>query len=312
MVEGQEGVSWEDWRALAGVAERRGFDGLYTSDHYLSESPESGRGAFDAWGITCALAAITTRVRLGTLVSPATFRHPSVLAKLAVTADHVSGGRVDLGLGAGWFEAEHRAYGFPFPSRRMRMLEEQVEIVRRSWGEDRFSFRGEHYEIAGLDARPKPVGRPRLVIGGEGRQRSLALAARWADEYNSPLPAEGEIRNRRTRLEEAFRRAGRDPTTARFSVMAPVLAGVDRGELERRAVAVARFQGADDRDPAACLARLPGTWVVGTPEQIIARLRTLAALGVDRAMLEPTLHTDIPMLELIGSEVIPALRPPGR
>ena len=311
MVEGQEGVTWPQWRDLAAAAERHGFDGFYSSDHYLSETIGSDRDALDAWGTICALAATTARIRLGTVVSPATFRHPSVLAKLVATADHVSGGRIDLAMGTGWFEAEHRAYGFPFPPQRERMdmLEEQVEIVRRSWG-DRFSLAGTHYAIDQLDARPKPVQQPhpRLVIGGSGGPRSLALAARWADEYNSPTPTDGEIRERRAALSAAFERAGRDPASARFSVMTGVLAGVDVHELEQRAAHAARFLGQDHTDPAACLERVPGTWVVGTPERIVERLRELSELGVDRVLLEPTVHTDLDMIELIGDEVLPALR----
>jgi F420-dependent oxidoreductase-like protein len=311
MIEGQEGVTWEQWRRLAAVAEEHGFDGLHRSDHYLSETAGSGRDALDAWGTICALAAVTSRIRLGTVVSPATFRHPSVLAKLVTTADHVSGGRVEVAMGTGWYEAEHTAYGFPFGSlgERMSVLEEQVEIVRRSWEDGPFSFTGDHYSVAGLDARPKPVQRPhpRLIIGGSGGPRSLALAARWADEYNSPLPTDDEIGSRRAALELAFERAGRDPGTARFSIRAPVLAGADRDELVARAARVARFLGEDDSDPPACLERLPGTWVVGTPDEIAVRLRALHALGVDRVFLEPTLHTDLDMVALIGREVLPAL-----
>jgi alkanesulfonate monooxygenase SsuD/methylene tetrahydromethanopterin reductase-like flavin-dependent oxidoreductase (luciferase family) len=316
MVEGQEGLTWGHWRALAAAAETHGFDGLYTSDHYLSEAPGSDRDALDAWGVICALAALTTSVRLGTLVSPATFRHPSVLAKLAVTADHVSGGRIDLAMGTGWYEEEHRAYGFRFPSAPIRMeaLEEQVEVVRRSWDDGMFSIAGVHYEIDRLDARPKPVQRPhpRLVIGGRGGPRSLALAARWADEYNSPLPTDAEIGERRAALADACERAGRDPAGVGFSIMAPVLAGADRADLEQRAGAIARFRGEDARDPAAALADLPDTWIVGTPEQIVARLKELSLLGVDRVVLEATLHTDLAMIELIGREVLPALRPAAR
>ncbi len=313
MVEGQEGVTWPQWRELAAAAERHGFDGLYSSDHYLSETIGSDRDALDAWGTICALAATTSRIRLGTVVSPATFRHPSVLAKLAVTADHVSGGRIDLAMGTGWFEAEHRAYGFPFPSQRERMdvLEEQVEIVCRSWGE-RFSLTGAHYAIDDLDARPKPVQQPhpRLVIGGNGGPRSIALAGRWADEYNSPSPREDEIRASRAALATAFEQAGRDPATVRYSVMTGVIAGADRAELEQRAAQAARFLGQDDTDPADCLKRLSDTCIVGTPEQIVERLRALSELGVDRVLLEPTVHTDLDMLALVGTEVLPALRAP--
>lgn len=312
MVEGQEGVTWDDWRALARAAERHGFDGLYTSDHYLSELPGSNRDALDAWGTICALAAVTARIRLGTVVSPATFRHPSVLAKLVVTADHVSGGRIDLAMGTGWFEDEHRAYGFLFPSARTRMevLEEQVEIVHRSWEEGAFSFAGVHYGIERLDARPKPVQRPhpRLVVGGHGGPRSIALAGRWADEYNSPLPTDEEIRSRRAALATAFERAGRDPQHARFSIMAPVVAGVDGDELEQRAAAAARFRGTAEAGSGGSLASLPATWIVGTPAQITGRLQELASLGVDRVILEPTLHQDLAMIDLIGRDVLPAVR----
>src|SRR5215813_7372042 len=147
MIEGQEDVTWDDWVALAETCERSGIEALFRSDHYLSVFGQSERGALDAWGTICALAARTTTLQLGTLVSPASFRHPSILAKLAVTADHVSGGRVSLGLGTGWSEVEHTAYGFPFLSMKERMdvLEEQLTIVHDGhWGEGGFSFKGEY------------------------------------------------------------------------------------------------------------------------------------------------------------------------
>jgi F420-dependent oxidoreductase-like protein len=215
MIEGQEDVTWEQWVALARACEESGIETLFRSDHYLSVQGEQGRASLDAWSTVNALAAITSRLRLGTLVSPATFRHPSVLAKLAVTADHVSGGRVELGLGAGWLEAEHRAYGFPFAGTRTRMdvLAEQLEIVHRSWKPGPFSFHGEHYEIENLDALPKPVQQPHppLIVGGSGGPRSLALAARWADEYNMPFASPDRCRNVGEALAEACSREGRDP-----------------------------------------------------------------------------------------------------
>src|SRR5215210_3212885 len=147
MIEGQEDVTWDDWRALARDCERLGFEGLFRSDHYVSVEGAGERGSLDAWGTICALAAVTSTLRLGTLVSPATFRHPSILAKLATTADHVSGGRIELGLGAGWHEVEHEAYGFPFLSMKERMdvLEEQLEIIHEGhWHDGPFSFKGNH------------------------------------------------------------------------------------------------------------------------------------------------------------------------
>src|SRR3954447_6869629 len=156
MIEGQEGVTWEDWVALAQTCEASGIEALFRSDHYQSFSRPHERGALDAWGTITALGARTSTLRLGTLVSPASFRHPSVLAKLVTTADHVSGGRVELGLGTGWWEAEHAAYGFPFTSMRERMdvLAEQLEIVHGHWADGPFSFAGAHYRLEALDALP--------------------------------------------------------------------------------------------------------------------------------------------------------------
>src|SRR4051812_37470246 len=171
MVEGQEDVTWEDWVALAETCERWGVEALMRSDHYLSVSGAHERRALDAWATITALAARTSTLRLGTMVSPASFRHPSVLARMVTTADHVSGGRVELGLGTGWSEVEHTANGFPFlPMRdRMDVLAEQLEIIHDGhWGDGPFSFQGKHYTLDGLDARPKPLQRPHppLVMGG--------------------------------------------------------------------------------------------------------------------------------------------------
>ena len=164
MVEGQEDVTWDAWRAVAAACEESGLEGLFRSDHYRSVMGRSERGSLDAWATLAALAALTSTIRLGTLVSPATFRHPSVLAKMAVTADHVSGGRIELGLGAGWLEDEHSSYGFEFPQTdvRMEVLAEQLEIVHRSWGEEAFSVQGKHYTLEDLNALPKPLQRPHL------------------------------------------------------------------------------------------------------------------------------------------------------
>src|SRR4029453_3882727 len=193
----------------------------------------------DAWTTLAALAARTSRIRLGTLVSPATFRHPSVLAKSVATVDHVSGGRVELGLGAGWHEGEHRAYGFEFPPTPVRMerLAEQLELVTRSWTEEAFSFSGRHYQVQDLRALPKPVQRPRptLLVGGGAGPRSLALAARFADEYNTTGALPDELPERRRRLLDAWREAGRDPETARFSLMATCVVGRDRAGANERA-----------------------------------------------------------------------------
>ena len=308
MIEGQEGVTWEQWKALAAACDEHGFEALFRSDHYLSVMGRGDRGSLDAWTTLAALAAVTTRVRLGTLVSPATFRHPSVLAKSAVTVDQVSGGRAELGIGAGWLEAEHRAYGFPFADMRTRMdvMAEQMEIVARSFADEPFSFKREHYEIEDLDARPKPVQRPRppVIVGGRGGRRSLALAARWADEYNTFSASVDEIRERREAFAEAWRDAGRDPDALRFSAMVSVLVGADESELRERAARLADWQG---REPDEVLASVRETGVAGTIDEAAERLRELEAAGAQRVMLQHLLHEDLEAVELIGRELIPSV-----
>jgi F420-dependent oxidoreductase-like protein len=306
MIEGQEGVTWEQWEALATACDEHGYEALFRSDHYLSVAGRADRGSLDAWATLAALAAVTTRVRLGTLVSPATFRHPSVLAKSVVTVDQVSGGRAELGIGAGWLEAEHRAYGFPFPQTRTRMdvMAEQMEIVARSFAAERFSFNGEHYEIEELDARPKPVQRPRppITVGGRGGRRSLALAARWADEYNTFSASVEEIRQRRDAFAQAWTDAGRDPDSLRFSAMVGVVVGADDAELRERVSRLADWQGSE---PAQVLDSLRATGVVGTIDEAAEQLRELEAAGAQRVMLQHLLHDDVDAVELIGRELIP-------
>src|SRR5205085_3604638 len=201
---------------------------LFRSDHYLNlDGNHPERVALDAWGTLSALAAVTTTLRLGTLVSPATFRHPSVLAKLVATADQISGGRVELGLGAGWHEREHEAYGFEFRSTpsRMDVLAEQLQIVLGSWTEAPFSFAGQHYRLQGLDARPRPVQQPHppLIMGGNAGPRSASLAARFADEYNTAFPTVDDVRTRSQKIAEACEKAGREPIP--FSAMTGFVVG---------------------------------------------------------------------------------------
>jgi F420-dependent oxidoreductase-like protein len=313
MIEGQEGVEWADWVALAQACERLGFAALFRSDHYLSVDGHGERGSLDAWGTVTALAAVTRTLRLGTLVSPATFRHPSVLAKAVVTADHVSGGRVELGIGTGWLADEHVAHGFAFPPMgdRMKILAEQLEVIHRSWQDGPFSFTGHHYRVADLDARPKPVQRPHppLIVGGSAGRRSAALAARWADEYNTIYVAPAEARERRASLDRACEAADRDPATLRFSLMNGYLIGADRDELRERGRRLAQWRGHADQasaDVDGYLAAVAEPWIVGTPEEVVARLREYEAAGVDGVMLQHHLFRDDEALELVGREVIPA------
>jgi F420-dependent oxidoreductase-like protein len=309
MIEGQEGVSWEDWLALAKACEAHGVPGLFRSDHYLNLDGRAERGSLDAWATISALAAVTSTLRLGTLVSPATFRHPSELAKVVVAADHVSGGRVELGLGAGWHEPEHRAYGFEFADVRSRMdrLEEQLEIVHRSWTEGPFSFSGRHYRLDGLDAQPRPVQSPHppLIVGGSGRPRSVALSARWADEYNTPFATLDEARSMKARVDAACADAERDPIA--FSLMTGFVCGLDEEELREKAAALAIAQGEPERDVEAWVASPPSGWIVGTVDSCATQLRALADAGLARVMLQNLLHTDLETVELIGRQLAPAV-----
>jgi alkanesulfonate monooxygenase SsuD/methylene tetrahydromethanopterin reductase-like flavin-dependent oxidoreductase (luciferase family) len=295
MIEGQEDVTWEDWRALAGACEQHGIEALFRSDHYLSVFGVAGRGSLDAWATINALAAVTSTVRLGTLVSPATFRHPAELAKVAATADHVSGGRVELGLGTGWNEAEHEAYGFPFPpmGERMKELERQLQTVGSHWSEDG-------------PARPTPVQKPRpnLIVGGRGGPRSVRMAARYADEYNTVNKTAEECAAIRAQLDQECEAAGRDPIP--LSLMTTWLAGEDQAELTERANALAAWQGRDGNGDAL-LGELRASAIAGTIDENLERLSELSSAGVERVMLQHLLHRDLDAVEQIGRRVAPAV-----
>ena len=309
-IEVQESVGWDEWAALAKACEENGVPGLYSSDHYLSTAGAAGRGALDAWGTLCALAARTSQLRLGTLVSPTSFRHPSVLAKLAVTADHVSGGRVELGMGAGWHEAEHRAFGLPFHDVRTRMdiFEEQVEIVCGLLGPTPFSYAGAHHAYAGVDAQPKPVrGRLPLIVGGSAGPRAARIAARWADEYNTGGVAPQECTRRRSALDAACKAEGRDPATLPLSVRMWLLTGRDDEELRERTRALAALRGVPDREPRELVRELQasGSWIIGTVDAAAEQLRRLASAGAERFILALALHRDLDQLALVARELAP-------
>ncbi len=311
MVEGQEGVTWPEWLDLARTAEAHGIESLFRSDHYTSIVQPDGC-ALDAWATLAALAAVTTRLRLGTMVSPATFRHPSVLARMATTVDHVSGGRVELGMGAGWFELEHRRGGFPFPDvpARFDLFAEQVEIVVRSWTETGFDFAGEHYTLVAQTALPQSVQRPHppLVLGGGARPRSAALAARFAQEYNTPGATPEDCADRRAALDVACRECGRDPASLPLSVMTTCIVGADEAEADRRLRTVLALVG-DEREPAKALAQRP-QWLVGTVAEVAARIEGYRLAGVSRVFLQHLDHRDLDAVALIGDELLPLVATP--
>jgi F420-dependent oxidoreductase-like protein len=301
MIEGQEDVTWAQWVALAQACEEHGVATLFRSDHYLSVSGYEGRGSLDAWTTLAGLAAVTSRLRLGVLVSPATFRHPSVLAKNVTAVDHISGGRVELGIGAGWNEREHAAYGFDFPAlgARMELLEEQLRIVRGAWADGPFTHEGANYRLVALDEQPKPVQRPHppIIIGGGAKPRTARLAARYADEYNTVFATPAECAERRAVVERAWAEADRDPASLAFSVMVPWLSGSDEADLRRRAARTAAWRG--EGDAASVIAEFAAVGVAGSFEESVARLRAYRDAGIDRIMLQHLLHDDVEAVALL-------------
>jgi alkanesulfonate monooxygenase SsuD/methylene tetrahydromethanopterin reductase-like flavin-dependent oxidoreductase (luciferase family) len=284
MVEGQEGVTWPQWAALARATEDAKLDGLFRSDHYRSIGRGEPAGALDAWATLAGIAAITDTIRLGTMVSPVTFRRVQVLAKLVTTVDHISNGRVELGLGAGWYEAEHQAYGFDFPPLKERMdeLDRQLAEVIRQWTE-------------APDIQPKPVQQPRppIIVGGTAKPRTVRAAVRYADEYNTVWPTVEEARERKQRLDEAAREAGRDPL--RFSIMTGCVVGRDQAELKKRLADYKRVS----------LHETPP--IFGTVDEVAETMRAYEAVGVERAMLQHLHHEDPEMVAVLG-EVAAQLR----
>jgi len=310
MIEGQEDVTWPQWIALAETCERVGLEGLFRSDHYVSVDEGATRGSLDAWTTLAGLAARTERIRLGTMVSPTTFRHPSVLGRAATTVDHISGGRAELGLGAGWYEREHRAFGFPFGplGERMEVFEEQAEIIVGQWTTESFSHSGRHYVLEDCDALPRPVQRPHppVIIGGSGKRRTVEVAVRLGQEYNVVGPTVEESRDLRRRMDEACDRHGRDPRTLVLSAMCMVCVGEDTAQAEARAQRLADL-GFEQGDGASVLAENRDSWVCGTVDEAVARLRELADAGVERIMLQHLLHDDLDAVELFGRELVPAV-----
>jgi alkanesulfonate monooxygenase SsuD/methylene tetrahydromethanopterin reductase-like flavin-dependent oxidoreductase (luciferase family) len=278
MLEGQEGIEWQQLLDLTLAAEAAGLDGLFRSDHYGSLVRGDPAGSLDAWATLAALAARTERIRLGTLVSPVTFRPASVLAKSVVTVDHISGGRAELGIGAGWFEAEHAAYGFPFGSTRDRLdeLDRQLGEIHRQWGD-------------AADIWPKPLQRPRppIIVGGNARPRTVRAAVRFADEYNTIMPTVEEARDRCRLVREAAHEAGRDPL--RFSMLADCVVADDEDDLRERLTAWRRFTG-----------RVDAPRLSGTTEQVVETLRTYRSVGVERVMLQHLAHDDVEMIPRLG------------
>ncbi|MBO0822012.1 MAG: LLM class F420-dependent oxidoreductase [Nocardiopsaceae bacterium] len=300
--EPQQGASYATLRTVARAAEDLGFDAFFRSDHYLAMGSVSGEpGPTDAWASLAALAVETTRIRLGTLVTCATFRLPGPLAVTVAQVDEMSGGRVEFGLGAGWFDDEHRAYGIPFPPLRERFdrFSEQLAVITGLWSAEpgsTFSYQGEYYQVTDSPARPKPVQRPGppVIIGGGGKRRTPALAAKYADEFNAAFLPPQDAAALFRRVREACSAAGREPRSLGLSAALTVCCGKDEATLARRASAIGRD-----------LSDLRSVGLAGSPAEIADKIGQFAETGASTVYLQVLDLSDLGHLEEIAAEVLP-------
>jgi len=296
--EPQQGATYDDLVAVAQEAERLGFGAFFRSDHYLGMGTAGLPGPSDAWITLAGLARETSTIRLGTMMTSATFRHPGPLAISVANVDQMSGGRVELGIGAGWFEQEHTAYGIPFPGtgERFDRFEEQLAIVTGLWAtEGGFSFDGEHYQVTDSPGLPKPTQlKPPVLIGGLGKKRTPELAARYADEFNLPFVDEATTKAQFQRVREACEAQDRDPDTMRWSNALVLCVGADEAEVERRAAAIGRDA-----------AELRENGLAGTPQEVVDKIGRYAELGAQRLYLQVLDLSDLDHLRLVARDVMP-------
>jgi F420-dependent oxidoreductase-like protein len=300
-VEPQQGATYEQLLAVARATEALGFDAFFRSDHYLAMGGDGLPGPTDAWVTLAALARETTRIRLGTLVSSATFRWPGVLAIIVAQVDAMSGGRVELGLGTGWYDGEHTAYGIPFPAlgERFERLEEQLAILTGLWATpvgEKFTFSGAHYSVADSPALPKPFQKPHppLILGGAGAKRTPRLAATYADEFNVPFHGVADTHAQFTRVREACARRNRHPASLTLSAAQVVCCGADEAEIAARARAIGRE-----------VDELRTNGAAGTPDEVVARLRELGEAGAQTVYLQVLDLEDLDHLRLLSERVLP-------
>lgn len=302
-VEPQQGATYQQLLEVARATEAGGFDALFRSDHYLTMGGDGLPGPTDAWVTLAGLARETSRIRLGTLVTSATFRWPGVLAISVAQVDAMSGGRVELGLGAGWYDGEHTAYGIPFPpvGQRFERLEEQLNILTGLWATpegETFSFDGAHYQLKDSPALPKPTQRPHppLIVGGGGPKRTPRLAATFADEFNLPFSSLDDTKAQYARVRAACESRDRDPATLGLSAAQVVCCGIDEAEVTRRAKSIGR-------QPE----ELRANGAAGTPDEVVERLRSFGAIGAGTVYLQVLDLDDLDHIRLLSEQVVPHL-----
>lgn len=314
MIEAQQGLTYDEQLAIVRRAEAAGFESFFRSDHYQSFPGPAGERTTDAWAVLAGLARETSRIGLGVLVSPVTFRHAGNLAKVVTTVDEMSGGRIEFGVGAGWNDEEHRQLGLPFPpiKERADLLEDNLAILQGLWGEpDGWSYIGHQVTVEGARFYPKPVdapgrprlangaARPRLLVGGGGSPRSMRIAAHYADEFNLSSSSPDQAREKYAALTAACEAIGRDPSTITRSTMAGVLMGRDEAELDRRKQALLSAFGEDAGGEDWIDAREP-RWILGTPDQARAMVARFEEAGAERIMLQDFLPRDLEMIDLMA------------
>jgi alkanesulfonate monooxygenase SsuD/methylene tetrahydromethanopterin reductase-like flavin-dependent oxidoreductase (luciferase family) len=319
MIEPQQGMTYEQQLAVALRAEAAGFETLLRSDHY-SSFPGDGEGeTTDAWAVLAGLARETKRIGLGAMMSPVTFRHPGSLVKVVTTVDHMSGGRLEIGVGAGWNEADHLPLGLPFPpiEQRAELLEDQLAILHGLWTEpDGWSYEGRHVTVRGGRIRPRPVDvpgrpraanglvRPRILTGGEGSPKGFRIAARWADEFNLSSASPELAAEKFAALGEACRAIGRDPASVTRSAMVGTLIGADDAAVARRFDDLIRTFGMEAAKGREWLAARRSRWIFGTPDEARAMVRRFEDAGAERIMFQDFLPWDLEMIDLMAEELI--------
>jgi alkanesulfonate monooxygenase SsuD/methylene tetrahydromethanopterin reductase-like flavin-dependent oxidoreductase (luciferase family) len=324
MISGQHGLTYADQVAAATTAEAAGFEAFFRSDHYSSAPGPAGRPATDAWTVLAGIARETRRISIGALVSPVTFRPPGTLAKVVVTVDEMSDGRVEFALGAGWNEQEHLELGLPFPPINIRaeMLEEQLEVIQRLFTEpDGWSVDGRYYSIQKASFQPKPIAaagrprtdngsvRPRVIVGGEGSPRSIRLAVRWADEYNVSGADPAKASQVNALLDKACARSGRAPESLTRSALVPALIAENADALAIRVAGAQEALGIRPGERPDWEAKAHDWWVMGDPGQAIAMIRRYQTAGVQRLILHDYVPRDLDMIRLLGNTVATIVEP---
>ncbi len=310
MIEGQEDLTWERWHRVAERTEALGFESIWRSDHLIPDVSDDTSEASEAWISLATLADRTSRLRFGPLVTPITFRHPAVLAKMAACVDQLSNGRLEFGLGAGWHDGEHAAFGVPYPNmaERFERLEESLQLTIATWTEDNVNYNGKHYQLEDITSYPKPAQDPYppIVVGGNGKKRTIPLAAKYGNEWNGTSQTPDEFKERRQLLRDLCQSYGRDPDSVRCSLMITLFTGRTDGELKSRIEKVAGIMTKSPRMAGATPESLTEQGrLVGTPSQVVEKLQQYEEAGCERFMLQLFDYDDMDVLDIIAEDIMP-------